>query len=78
MLANKPLKTCLKEHDYFEVKHTTGLLKHETRQNWFTLIIDGYGVNNTDKEHAEYLIPVLGNQYTMGKIGKENFIVETT
>jgi len=52
VLANKLLKTCLKEHDYFEVKHTPGLCKHETRPIWFTLTVDDFGVKYIGKEHA--------------------------
>ena len=32
VLAKKLLKECLKEHDYFEVKHRPGLFNHETSQ----------------------------------------------
>ena len=52
VLANTLLKTCLKEHDYFEVKHTPGLCKHETRPIWFTLTVDDFGVKYIGKEHA--------------------------
>ena len=55
VLANKLLKTRLKEHDYFEVKHTPGLFKHETRPIWFTLTVDDFGVKYIGKEHAEHV-----------------------
>jgi hypothetical protein len=60
ILANKLLKTRLKEHDYFEVKQTPVLFKHETRPVWFTLSVDGFGVKYIGKEHAEHLMSVLG------------------
>ena len=44
VLANKLLKTRLKEHEYFEVKHTHGLFKHKTQPIWFTLTVDDFGV----------------------------------
>jgi hypothetical protein len=65
VLANKLLKTRLKEHDYFEVKHTPGLFKHETRPIWFTLTVDDFGVKYIGKEHAEHLMSVLGKHYNM-------------
>ena len=60
VLANKLLKTRLTEHDYFEVKHTPSLFKHETRPIWLTLTMDDLSVKYTEKEHAEYLMSVIG------------------
>ena len=65
VLANKLLKTRLKEHEYFEVKHTPGLFKHETRPIWFTLTVDDFDVKYIGKEHAKHLISVLGKHYNM-------------
>ena len=66
VLANKLLKTRLKEHDYFEVKHTPGLFKHETTPILFTLTVDDFGVKYVEKEHAEHLISVLAKHHTIG------------
>ena len=50
VLAPKKLfKTRLKEHDYFEVKHTPNLFKHKTRPVWFTLTVDRFGVKYIEK-----------------------------
>ena len=48
-LANKLLKTCLKEDDYFELKNTPGLFKNQTRPIWFTLTVDDFGVKYIGK-----------------------------
>ena len=46
ILANKLLKTRLKEHGYFEVKHTHVLFTHEARPIWLTLTVDDCGVKH--------------------------------
>ena len=65
VLANKLPNTCLKEHDYFEVKHTPSLFKHETRLILFTLTVDGSCAKYIEKEHIEPLMSVLGTHYNM-------------
>ena len=51
ILANKLLKMCLGNHQYFGLKHTPGLFKHKTRPIWFTLTVDDCGVKYIGKEH---------------------------
>ena len=65
VLANKLLKSRLKEYDFFEVPHTPGLFTHKTRPIWFTLCVDDFGVKYVGKEHAQYLMDVLKKFYKM-------------
>jgi hypothetical protein len=74
------LKTLLKEHDYFKVKHIPGLFKRETRPISCTLTIYDFGEKCIDKEHTEHLmlLSVLGTNYTMEEGWKVNSIAEFT
>ena len=45
-LANEQLKRNLAPAGYYEVPHTPGLFTHVTRPIQFTLVVDGFGVNN--------------------------------
>ena len=65
ILANKLLKERLKEYDFFEIPHTLGLFTHKTRPIWFTFCVDDFGVKYVGKEHADYLMSVLKEFYTM-------------
>ena len=64
VLATKLLKKRLKEHDYFEVKYTPDLFKHESRLTWLTLTIDDFGIKYIGKEHIEHQMLVLGKHYS--------------
>ena len=44
ILANKLLKKRLIPFGYFECKHTPGLFKHVTRNIFFTLVVDNFGI----------------------------------
>ncbi len=44
ILANKLLRKRLGRHGYFEVQHTPGLWKHNSRPVWFNLCVDNFGV----------------------------------
>eukprot|EP00804_Cyclotella_cryptica_P022655 CCRYP_012469-RC/>CCRYP_012469-RC protein AED:0.37 eAED:0.30 QI:0/0/0/1/0/0/2/0/432 len=50
---------------YYEVAHTPGLWHHVTRPILFTLVVDDFGVKYMVREHAEHLIQVLQENYTM-------------
>ena len=69
-IANRLLKTLLKQHDYFEVKHTLGLFTHETRQIWFTLTLDNFSVTHIGKGYTECLMSVRGKYNNMGEYWK--------
>eukprot|EP00804_Cyclotella_cryptica_P000699 CCRYP_000983-RA/>CCRYP_000983-RA protein AED:0.36 eAED:0.37 QI:0/0/0/1/1/1/5/0/509 len=64
-LANKLLRKRLAPHGYYEVAHTPGLWRHVTRPISFTLVVDDFGVKYVGQEHAEHLINVLKENYTM-------------
>ena len=57
MLANKLLKEHLAVDGYFELPHTPGLFKHETRPVWFTLTADDFGIKHIGGKHALHLLP---------------------
>ena len=45
--------------------HTPGLWRHVTQPISFTLVVDDFGVKYVGQEHAEHLIQVLREYYTM-------------
>ena len=63
ILANKLLKERLAKDGYFELPHTPGLFKHESRPVWFTLTVDDFGIKYIGKEHALHLIATLKKHY---------------
>ena len=58
-LANKHLKKQLAPFGFYECKHTPGLWRHKTRPIVFTLWVDDYGVQYTDKKDVDYLLNTL-------------------
>ena len=44
ILAKKLLGKRLVKHGYHDLPHTPGLFRHETRQIWFTLVVDDFGI----------------------------------
>eukprot|EP00804_Cyclotella_cryptica_P014738 CCRYP_021242-RA/>CCRYP_021242-RA protein AED:0.23 eAED:0.23 QI:0/0/0/1/1/1/2/0/599 len=64
-LANKLLRKRLAPHGYYEVAHTPGLWRHVTWPISFALAVDDFGVKYVGREHAEHLIQVLRENYTM-------------
>ena len=65
ILANKMLKKRLAKHGYHELPHTPGLFRHETRQVWFTLVVDSFGIKYVGEENANHLLGVLKEFYKM-------------
>lgn len=59
MLANKQLRENLKPHGYYEVEHTPGLWRHRKRPIQFSLIVNGFDIKYTGKEHAMHLLICL-------------------
>ena len=45
--------------------HTQGLWEHHTRPVWFNLVVDDFGIKYIGKEHADHLLPVLRDEYTV-------------
>ena len=62
-LANDLLSNRLNEHGYYECATTPGLWKHKWRPIIFVLIVDGFGVQYTGREHAEHLHATLQAHY---------------
>jgi hypothetical protein len=65
ILANKLLKKRLAKHGYYEVEHTPGLWTHISRPIQFTLVVDDFGIKYVGKEHADHLLNVLKEHYTI-------------
>ena len=62
-LANERLRQKLKPAGFYEVAHTPGLWKHKRRPIQFSLIVDDFGVKFVGKEHIDFLITSLRNDY---------------
>ena len=45
------------------MQHTPGLWGHRTRPILFTLVVDDFGIQYVDKEHAMYLVDALQRKY---------------
>ncbi|KAL7526479.1 hypothetical protein ACHAWF_001790 [Thalassiosira exigua] len=63
--ANKFLKESLAKGGYFELPHTPGLWKHESRPISFSLVIDNFGIKYTRKEDVGHLLAAIGKNYPM-------------
>ena len=63
ILSNRLLKKRLEKHGYHELPHTTGIFRHETRQVWFTLVVDNFGINYVGEENTKYLLGFLKEFY---------------
>ena len=65
ILAKKMLKKRLAKHGYHELPHTPGIFHHETRQVWFTLVVDDFDIKYVGEENAKHLLGVLKKFYEM-------------
>jgi hypothetical protein len=54
LLANQLLQTLLAPFLYYTERHTPGLLLHNTRPIYFTVIVDDFVVKYVGKQHAEH------------------------
>ena len=66
-LANKDLKANLAKHGYFQMKHTPGIFKHESRPINFILVVDDFGVLYRSKSDAKHLEAALTAHYPITK-----------
>ena len=64
-LANKLLKERSGEHNCYNVDHTPGLFTHKQKTNWFTLVIDDFGIKYIGLEHASHLLSIPNQHYDM-------------
>ena len=65
MLAHKLLEKRLNEKGYVKSKLTPGFWTHKWRHVSFTLCVDDFGVKYVGKQHAEHLMQVLTEHYTI-------------
>ena len=63
ILAKKLLEKRLTKQGYHELPHTPGLFRHETRQVWFTLVVENFGIKYVGEENAKLLLGVLREFY---------------
>ena len=68
----KTAEKFLTKHGYHELPHTPGLFCHETRQIWFTLVVEDFGIKYVGEEHFCHLIQTLEKHYriTVNKNGE--------
>jgi hypothetical protein len=59
ILANQLLQRKLAPHGYRPVPITPGLWKHDTRNLYFALVVDDFGVKYTNRADAEHLMTTL-------------------
>ena len=65
LIAQELLEKRLALHGYRQSTMTPGFWKHDTRPISFSLIVDDFGVKYVGKEHADHLISVLKEHYTV-------------
>jgi hypothetical protein len=65
ILANDDLVLHLSKYGYIQYAHTPGLFTRQTRSISCCLAVDDSGVRYVGKEHAQHLINVLQQQYTI-------------
>jgi hypothetical protein len=46
-------------------KHTHGLLKHETRPVWFSLVVDNFGIKYIGRDNTEQLMASIKKNYAI-------------
>ena len=63
IIANKLLKKRLSKYGFAPTKHTHGLWRHETRPIQFTLVVDDFGIEYTNKADTQYLLDALDHHY---------------
>jgi len=66
-IANDQLIPILAAAGYHQAEHTPGLFTHEWRPITFSLVVDDFGIKYVGKEHADHLIKVLEEKYTISQ-----------
>ena len=64
-IANERLVKFLEPQGYQPVPITPGLWTHKTRDVFFSLVVDDFGVKYTSKADADHLLATLSQQYTV-------------
>jgi hypothetical protein len=70
ILANKLLQKRLAVYGYHPTEHTHGLWKHETRQVWFSLVVDDFGIKYVGCQNAEHLMTSIKKIYEISVTGQ--------
>ena len=65
LIAQQLLEERLAKQGYHQSKIVPGLWTHETRDIFFTLVVDDFAVKYTKKEDAQHLIDAIQKDYTM-------------
>jgi len=65
LLAQQQLTNRLNQAGYIQSTTTPGFWKHQWRPISFTLVVDDFGVKYVGREHAEHLISVLKEHYSI-------------
>jgi hypothetical protein len=79
ILANTLLKKCLAKRRYFEQPHTPGLWRHKSRQIWFNLAVDDFGIKYIGKGNPQHLKDALRKETTtLLKTVLASYIVAST
>ena len=63
LLAQERLYKHLATYEFYVAKNTPGLLRHETRDLTFSLVVDDFDVCYTNKDDVQLLIDVLKTLY---------------
>ena len=63
LIANQLLETRLSKYGFAPARHTHGLWKHENLPIQFSLVVDDFGIQNTNKDDSQYLLDALGHHY---------------
>ena len=64
LIANELSRKRLELHGYYETS-TLGLWKYQSRDTYFTLIVDDFGVKIINNEDANHLIETLEKYYAI-------------
>ena len=64
-LANDLLRVRLKKYGYIEATHTPNYWKHMWKPISWTLIVDDFGFNYTNKRHVDELLKIMSQWYVM-------------
>ena len=65
IIANMELTKHLEKFGYHTVRQTPGLWKHNTRANFFTLVVDDFAIKYASKQDADHLLQPLCVKYTI-------------
>ena len=62
-IAHEALRTHLEPFGYYPIPHTQGLWTHRTRNIFFCLVVDDFGIKYINKDDANHLLQALEHKY---------------